>query len=234
VKRALLSVVAAALGLTILSSCATVEPDAAKVGTNHIRIRAFEKRLAELAKVERFASQAKNGSVGIELAQILLAFEISGTAFADELASRKISLTPEEVATATTAARGVMDQTGADAGSPNWDKLSKSTQAVFINAIGHQNKVNDTIKAEITEADLQAFYEANKNEGTPPFEQVKDQIPDAVANERLNAVIAARTKDTKVDPRYGTYYPESGSFRSPQELEAAQAAQAAQQAANGG
>jgi hypothetical protein len=226
VKRALLSVVAAALGLTILSSCASVEPDAAKVGSHHIRIRAFEKRLAELSKVERFASQSGTGTVRVTLAQTLLAFEISGTAFADELGSRKITLTAEELATATTAAKGIMDQGGADAATPNWDKLAESTQDVFINVVASQNKVTDTIKAEITEADLKAFYDTNKNDGTPPFEQVKDQIPEAVANDRLNAIIAARTKDTKVDPRYGTYYPESGSFRSPEELAAAQAAAA--------
>jgi hypothetical protein len=233
VKRAFLSVVAAAVGLTVLSSCATVEPDAAKVGTHHIRIRAFEKRLAELAKVPRFASQAGNGSVSTELAQILLSFEISGSAFADELSSRNITLTAEELDKAKPAAQGVMDQPtdGATSGTPNWDKLSKSTQDLFVTVIARQSKIVSAIKADITDADLQAFYASKQTPDTPPFEQVKDQIPDAIADVRLNAIIENRTKDTKVDPRYGTYYPESGSFRSPEQLAVERAAQAAQ---NGG
>jgi hypothetical protein len=231
VKRAFLSAIAAAVGITVLTSCATVEPDAAKVGTHRISIRGFEKRLAELAKVPRFASQAGNGSVSTELAQVLLSFEISGNAFADELASRNVTLTAEDLDTAKPAAQGVMDQAGASAGTPNWDKLSKSTQDLFINVIASQTKIVSIIKADITDADLQAFYESKKTPNTPPFEQVKDQIPDAVADLRLNAVIETRTKDTKVDPRYGTYYPASGSFRSPEQLAVAQAAQAAQ---NGG
>jgi hypothetical protein len=237
VKRVFLPLVAAVFGLSVLSSCARVDPRAASLGTRHITIHEFEKHLGELSRLDQFKvpddqREPGTGTVGvapISLAQGLLTYEIGGVALEQELAARGLSVSDDEKKAAVDKAKEVIGSSPDQAaGSSSWDKLSASTQAVFINRVARQEKLTAEIKAGVTDAELQAFYDARKGEGTPPFDQVKDQVVDAVAGQKLNDLMSGRAKLAKVDVRYGRFYPETGSFSSPEALAAQAAAQAAQ------
>jgi hypothetical protein len=236
VKRALSSVVAAALGLTILSSCASVEPDAAKVGTHHIRIRGFEKRLERLSRLSIVAPEVGPGRISTRVSQTLLTFEINNALLGDELVARNLTVTAEEETSAADIAKQQIISSEAD-----WAKLDAPSQRVFVDFVARQTKLRATVADAVTDDQLRAFIAAEGDLiasalGTSPgddpsvFEQMKPDLKRLYAAGQIEDALVARAQSVKVDPRYGRYYPSTRSFESPED----RAAAAQQQAANGG
>jgi hypothetical protein len=233
VKRAFLSVVAAAVGLTVLSACATVEPDAATVGSHHIRIREFEKRLGKLSKLSILQSQVGPGRISTSMAQVLLAFELDTRLLGDEIADKGVVLTPEEVTAATDVAKQQVIGNEAD-----WELLDSTMQNTFTQFVARRTKLRQTTADGATDDVLRSFSAKNgdliaatigvdPNADQASFDGAKPQLKLLYGAEVVENALVARAQWVKVDPRYGPYYASTHSFLSPEE-------RATQAAANGG
>jgi hypothetical protein len=226
VKKSLLAVAFAATAALIAPACSTVAPDAARVGNTHIRITDFEKRLADFDDLEAFAEAFKGpGTTTKTLAQSLLSLEINNVLAQQLLAERGATLTAEEITAGEAAAKQRLGQDEA-AGDAAWANLESGSRKTLSTFFAAQTKLSETIQARLTEEEITAHYEA-AGAGAPPLEEVREQVVGSLTSKRITEAItsAALAADVRVDPRYGTFYPETVSFTSPEEAAAQQQAQ---------
>ena len=199
---------AGAAAAIALSSCSTVSPDAAKVGSAHITQRAFEDDLHSLLTNEGFKQQATSiksaaeaGAVTSDLTRGVLNLEIRQRLV--HLVATAAGLTVGQPATAdeAVAAYGFSAET--------WAALPARFQNRWASAVAEQQLVQNTFNERTPDdAAVNAFYEQNKDQiSGQTLEQVRPQIVQAIQAQAFQKAIAdaAKSAGVRVDPRYGVW-----------------------------
>ena len=212
-KRHLGLIVGSVAAAIALSSCSTLSPDAAKVGSTHITQRDFERDLRTLITNEGFkkqatsiASAAKDGAVDADLSRSLLNLEIRQELVHQIAVAQAITSSQPAAADEASNAYGFSAET--------WAALPPTFQNHWANALAEQQLVQSKVNGPTPdEAAISAFYEQVKDQiPGQTLEQVRPQILQQLQSQWnqpfLQAVTDATSKiRVRVDPRYGVWDP---------------------------